>query len=214
MAHRFPLRATRSRFVAQCAILISLSLLSATGVFAEKADSTKPVRVEADRMLADDTKKESVFEGHVVVTQGTRQMRGDRVIVRQDAEGFQYGIAYGKPASFREKREGFEEYVEGFAERVEYDGKKELLQMFNSARLKKGDDEAKGEYISYNAKTEFFQVQGSQYGATTNPGADGKRVITIIQPKSKDQPPPAANKSQGGTTLKPEADLATGSKRK
>lgn len=171
-----------------------------TQAWAEKADREKPVQIEADKMLADDGKKESVFEGNVVVTQGTLQIKGDRVIVRQDAEGFQYGIAYGKPATFRQKRDGVDEYIDGYAERLEYDGKKDFLQMFSAARLTKGTDEVRGDYISYNAKNEFFQVVGGGKPAATPGNPDG-RVRAVIQPKPR-QPAGAEKTPPAGTPLK------------
>lgn len=179
-----------------------------TPAWAEKADREKPVQIEADKMLADDSKKESVFEGNVVVTQGTLQIKGDRVIVRQDSEGFQYGIAYGKPAAFRQKRDGVDEYIEGFAERLEYDGKKDFLQMFSSARLTKGTDEVRGDYISYNAKNEFFQVVGGGKPAATAGNPDG-RVRAVIIPKPRPAPGTERNSSpaSSGTTLKPSSAL-------
>jgi lipopolysaccharide export system protein LptA len=86
------------------------------------------VNIEADRLSLDGL-KESVFEGNVTLTQGSMSLRADRVVVRQDAGGFNYAFAYGKPAYFRQKREGLDEYVEGFAERMEYDGKQDKMQM-------------------------------------------------------------------------------------
>lgn len=169
---------------------------------AEKSDREKPVHIEADRMLLDDAKKQSVFEGNVVLTQGTLQLKGDRVIVRQDADGFQYGIAYGHPATFRQKREGHDEYIDGFAQRLEYDGKKDLLQMFIDARLTKGSDEVRGDYISYNASTEFFQVKGDNGGQASTAG--GGRVRAVIQPKPRPANGPAG---RPGTPLKSESSL-------
>lgn len=182
-----PPRAAGSR-----AALVACALLLAMGVaHAEKGDREKPVQIESDRMLIDDARKESVFEGNVVLTQGTMQLRGDRVVVRQDAEGFQYGTAYGKPASFRQKREGYDEYIEGFADRLEYDGRKDTLQMFALARITKGTDEVRGDYISYNAKTEFFQVVGGGKPAGTDGNPDG-RVRATILPKPKPAAPGTA----------------------
>jgi lipopolysaccharide export system protein LptA len=88
---------------------------------AEQTDRDKPVNIEADRLTIDDVKKESVFEGNVTVSQGTLLLKADRVVVKQDAGGFNYAYAYGKPAYFKQKREGYEEYVEGQGERLEYD---------------------------------------------------------------------------------------------
>src|SRR4249920_1028384 len=68
---------------------------------AEQTDRDKPVNIEADRLTIDDIKKESVFEGNVTVSQGTLLLKADKVIVRQDAGGFNYAYAYGKPAYFK-----------------------------------------------------------------------------------------------------------------
>ncbi len=71
-------------------------------------------------------------------------------VVRQDARGFKTGTTWGKPAYFRQKRDG-DEYVEGWAERIEYDGRADKVQMFNRASMKNGADEVRGNYISYDA---------------------------------------------------------------
>ena len=166
----------------------ALVLLAVLGLcpfaHAERGDRDKPVNLEADRVDLDDAKKEATFEGNVTLTQGTLQIKADKVIVKQDADGFQYGIAFGKPASFRQKREGFDEYIEGFAERLEYDGKVEKMQMFTNARIQRGGDEVRGDYIAYNSVTEFFQVIGGGKTASTSGNPQG-RVRAVIQPKPK-----------------------------
>jgi lipopolysaccharide export system protein LptA len=179
------LRAARNRAVAWCflAALVAPAL-------AERADRDKPVNLEADRVTIDDSRKIAVFEGNVVLTQGTLQIRGDRMQVRQDRDGFQHGTTWGHPAHFRQKREGFDEFIEGWAERIEYDGRAESVQMFDRAQLKRGQDEVRGNYISYDAKSEFFQVTGAGTAAAAN-GSEA-RVRAVIQPKSKEKPPAGA----------------------
>jgi lipopolysaccharide export system protein LptA len=172
------------------------------GASAEHADRDKPVNLDADRVDLDDAKKEAVFVGAVTLTQGTLTIKADKIIVKQDAEGFQYGIAYGNPAHFRQKREGFDEYIEGFSERLEYDGKADKMQMFTNARIQRGGDEVRGDYISYNAVTEFFQVIGA--GKSTTTGNPQGRVHAVIQPKPK---PGAPATSTGKVELKPSGSL-------
>lgn len=169
---------------------------------AERADRDKPVNLEADRVTIDDAKQTAVFEGNVVLTQGTLLIRGDRMEVRQDKEGFKNGVTWGTPAFFRQKREGFDEYIEGWAERLEYDGRIQTMQMFNSAQLTRGQDEVRGNYISYDARTEFFQVTGGGAQAAA-PGNPEGRVRAVIQPKPKAAPP--ASPPVG---LKPALDIA------
>ena len=174
-----------------------------SGASAERADRNKPVNLEADRVTVDDAKQIATFEGNVILTQGTLTIRGDKMIVRQDADGFKSGVAYGNLASFRQKREGYDEYIEGFAERLEYDGKKEKLEMFNRAYLKKTNDDVRGNYISYDAATEFFRVigGGKQAGTASNPEG---RVRAVIHPKSKG---PASSEAPP-VTLKPSPAVA------
>jgi lipopolysaccharide export system protein LptA len=163
--------------------LLAMLLAAAPAAHAEKADRDKPINLEADTANVDDAKKVSVYEGNVVLTQGTLMIRADKLVVQEDAEGFQYGTAYGNPASFRQKREGFDEYIEGYGLRIEYDQKKDLVQLFTHARMKRNQDEARGNYISYDGKTEFFQViGGKEYATPSNPKG---RVRTILQPKKK-----------------------------
>ena len=40
------------------------------------------------------------------------------------------------------------------------------MQMFTNAEIRKGTDEVKGDYISYDAVTEFYQVIGGPSVAT------------------------------------------------
>jgi lipopolysaccharide export system protein LptA len=164
---------------------VLLAALAGPGIArAERADSEKPVNVESDRLTADDIKKVSVFEGRVVVTQGTRILRADRVTIRQDPEGFTHAVAEGKPATFREKRDGtVDEWIDGEAERIEYDGKKEFVELFTKARLNRDKDEVRGNYISYDQKADFVQVQNSKE-FVPSPGREG-RVRAVLQPKPK-----------------------------
>ncbi len=154
---------------------------------AEKADRGKPVNIEADRVTVDDKNKIHIFEGHVVLTQGTLTIRSDKLVVSQDAEGYQRGIATGGEdglARFRQKREGKNEWVEGEGERIEHDARSELSQFFLRAHVKSADDEVRGQYIQFNGVTETYLVTNGP-NATTLPSQQG-RVQVTIQPKKKD----------------------------
>ncbi len=168
---------------AVAALAIGLAMLAvACPAGAERADRDKPVNIEADRMNADDAQKTAVFEGRVVLTQGTLLIRADRLTLRQDKEGFQYGVALGKPATFRQKREGSGDYIDGEAERIEYDGRADRIQLFNRARLRRDSgDDVRGNYISYDSRTEFFSVQAAK-GAPAE-SRDG-RVRAVIMPRT------------------------------
>ena len=185
-----------------CALGMVVNVLLAPPAFAERADREKPVTLEADKMSVDDLSKVQVYEGRVVLLQGTLSIRADKIVVKQDADGFRHGIATGKPgnlASFREKREGVDEYVEGWAERIEYDAKGDKAELFVQARLKRDLDEVRGNYISYDGKTEYFLVNSG--GASASGSNPQGRVRAVIQPKKKEVS--AAKMERGDLNLKP-----------
>lgn len=165
-------------------LLLVLGLLMPLSATAERGDREKPINVESDRVTVDDARQISVFEGNVVLTQGTMVIRGDRMEVRQDKEGFKHGTVWGKRAYFRQKRDGASDLIEGWAERVEYDSRADKLQLFTRAALKRGDDDVSGDYISYDAATEFFQVIGGG-GKAATPNNPAGRVRTVLQPKAR-----------------------------
>lgn len=161
--------------------------LAAAVAFAEKADRGKPVNLEADKVTVDDRNKVHVYEGNVILTQGTLIIRAAKVVVTQDLEGYQRGVAHGPAgglAKFRQKREGRNDYVDGEGERIEHDAKSEITQFFNKAWVRSGQDEVRGEYIQYNGLTENYLVTNGP-NATVIPGQQGGgRVRAVIMPKS------------------------------
>lgn len=152
---------------------------------AELADREKPVNIEANSLTVDDRNKVHVFEGNVVLTQGSLVIKGDRLVVTQGPDGFQTGVATGsdkRPATFRQKREGSNEFVEGEAERIEYDSRAERARLFNQARVESGGDEVRGHYIEYDALSEKYVVT-NQPATSSATAAGDSRVRAVIQPK-------------------------------
>ena len=162
--------------------------IAAASALAEKADKDKPVNIEADRVSVDDVKKVQVFEGNVQLVKGTLVIRAERIVVTQDDDGYQRGVATGtagQPPRFRQKREGQDDYIEGEAERIEHDAKGERTEFFNRAWVKSGLDEVRGQFISYDARSERYFVTSGPNGTRAQPGS-GERVRAVIQPRNKE----------------------------
>ncbi|HTG96551.1 MAG TPA: lipopolysaccharide transport periplasmic protein LptA [Burkholderiales bacterium] len=164
--------------------LALLLLVLAAPALAEKADRDKPTQVEANKMSADDARRLNIFEGDVVVTKGTIRLTAEKLIVRQDAEGFQLATATGKPAKFRQRQDakpGEKEgiWVEGEALRIELDDKNQKIELFDKARVNRGGDEVAGDYIFVDQRADFYQVSSGKSGAGEKPG----RVKAVIQSK-------------------------------
>ncbi len=141
--------------------------------------------MEADRVTIDDTKKISTFEGNVQMRQGTLFIEASKIVVIQDKKGNNQLTASGQLVQFRQKREGVNEYIEGFGERIEYDSLAEIANIFGQARIKREGDDVQGEHIIYNTKTGVFKVFGANNQNPEIPGISKKgRVTVIIQPKA------------------------------
>jgi lipopolysaccharide export system protein LptA len=151
--------------------------------FAESADRDKPIELEADTVTVNDAKKISTYAGNVILTQGTLIIKADKLIVREDKEGFQHSTSTGNPTTFKQKREGVNEYMEGSAQRIEYDGRMDKVQLYTRAWVKRGEDIVHGDYISYDANAEYAEVIGGT--KTENGVTSSGRVKAIIQPKNK-----------------------------
>lgn len=172
-------------------LLIGLAFAPAQ---AQKADRNQPLSFAADSARVDELKQINILSGNVEITKGSIVIRADRVEVRQTPEGYQSAVATGwasKRAYFRQKREGSDEYLEGEAEKLEYDGSSDTVRLVNQAVMRRfrGStlaDEVSGSTISYDNRTEVFQVVGGPASAAA-PG----RVRGVLTPREAPASAPA-----------------------
>lgn len=160
-------------------VLPLILVLASGGVLAEKADRNRPIQIEADSVRMDDMHKVAVYEGNVILVQGTLNIAADRIDVRQDEQGMTAGEATGHPVRFQQKMEGRDEFIEARARRIEYDARSEVMKLIGDAYLKQGGDELRGGFIVYDVRAESYRAQGSE------PNNDKGRVRAIIRPRTK-----------------------------
>jgi len=182
------------KLIVACMLLCTSLLGFNKAVFAEAADRDKPIDLEADSVKVDDAKQTSTYTGNVILTQGTLVIHADKLIVREDNEGFQHSTSLGNPTTFKQKREGKNEYMEGSAQRIEYDGRMDKVQLYTKAWVKRGEDIVHGDYIMYDANAEYAEVIGGGSQSATS-GTPNGRVRAVIQPKNK----PATTQTSGST---------------
>ncbi len=179
------------------ALLTTLCLAWANYAGAEVADRDKPIDLEADSVKVDDAKQISTYTGNVVLSQGSLVIHADSLIVREDSGGFQHSTALGNPTTFKQKLEGKNEYIQGSAQRIEYDGRMDKVQLYRKASVKRGEDTVQGDYISYDANAEYAEVIGGKKSLEGGPSSG--RVRAIIQPKNKTPSKPASDAAKALT---------------
>jgi len=208
-------------------IVLSALALASWGARAEKADRNKPMNIEADALRHDELQQTSVFTGRVVLTKGTMVLRGARLDVRQDPDGFQYGVVTaepGKRAFFRQKRDTVagapDEFVEGEGQTIEYDGRAETVKLIGRAELRRYreatlTDEMAGAVIFYNSVSDVLTVDGQRTAQNgTASGTPGGRVRAVLAPKEPAagaaRPAAPAPAASPAPALRPSTDLGNG----
>jgi lipopolysaccharide export system protein LptA len=191
-------------------VIACLALGLAGGAMAETADKGKPITFSADGAEVNYETGSGILKGNVIITQGTITIRANRIEFKQNPDNSLSATAFGNPLAFRQKRDGMDAYDEGWAQRAVYDGAKEHLELFDNAILKRGTDEIRSNYITYNSKTELFKAEGRP-STTPIAGEAGRndRVRGTFQPKETPQPGKAPSpKSNPPLSLSPSGELA------
>lgn len=184
--HRLHSRDTRRRALGALAAAAWVAL-AGLPAHAEQADRSKPMIIEADQTGTLDLQKQTlVATGNVVVSKGTMKIRADRIEVHQTPAGYDIATAYGTPghpATFRQKREGVDEYITGEADRLEYNGVKDTVRFVGNAAVRRLRgatlaDEITGNLVTYDGTTEVFRVSGGATPSASNPGGRVRAVLT------------------------------------
>lgn len=166
----------------------ALSLASLTAS-AERADSLKQAKIDFNNAHIDEVTQTRTFTGNVVLTRGTMIIKADKAVLTESPEGYMavtLTAAPGQPATFRQKRDGGPDlWVEGQAQRIEYDERTELVKLFSNAVVKQLEgkrmtSEVNGPFISYDNRTEQANVFNDTSGES-KPG--GGRGTIIIAPR-------------------------------
>lgn len=170
------------------AVIAALGLMLARPALAERADRDKPLVLEADNASYDDVKQIYTLTGNVILTKGTMVLKSDAAELRTDPEGYQYAIATAKPgrqAYIRQKRDNVDEYMDGWGDRIEYDGKQEVSKLIGRARMArlqgaKVVDEIRGAVLTYDSRNEYYTAAG---GGDASAGTSTGRVRAVLSPR-------------------------------
>ena len=191
------------RVLAAAAALLGLAV--APGARAEHADRTRQIEVTSAQAAADNLHQTAEFSGDVVVSQGTLEIRADRVQMRQGANGERLGFAYGKtgaPVRFRQHGDKPDEWSEGQADRVEYDSTANEVRLIGAASLRNLSgavvtQQVYSDVITYDTARDTVSSTHAAQDAGSRPAP---RVKVVFAPRSTPSADPA---SAGSTPAQP-----------
>lgn len=177
-------RTSTSRLAA--AGLAALALLAAGTAWALSSDKSQPINVQADHgdFIADanDTSSgTSVYTGHVVITQGSIVITGDKAVMRVVSNELRSADVTGAPATFQQQPDQGE-LIHGVSQELTYDASLDDVNLITQARLEQGLRLMTADHIHYNTDTQHMIAQSTSQ--------DG-RVHVTFPPKSATAKAPA-----------------------
>lgn len=165
-------------------IVFSILAVIAAPTRALSTDKNQPIEVHADKFNGDEVKQTAVYYGNVVVDQGSMNLTGARLDLAITPKGYRRATITGSPARFKQQRDpktkGVEEWVHAHASRITYDEETDKITLEGKAQLSRSEngqqkDMTSGERIVYDMRNARSEVHSGE----------GKRVTTIIAPRSK-----------------------------
>ena len=156
-------------------------------VFALSTDRDQPASIEADDIEFDFKKGVRTYKNNVYIVQGSLRLKADNLVTNYDDGELSLATATGSLAQFKQRPDDKPDDVEGWAETIVVDQKKNIITLLGQAALRQGADTARGETIIYNMATDTLKVQGG--GKLKQAGEDGQAAPEID--KEQFSPPPA-----------------------
>lgn len=185
------------------ALGFSVQLLGVSA-FAENADRTKEMVVQAIVGEFDHGAGVYVITKDVTITQGTLKVTSNKGTVTRRANGTYQSSLQGGPVCFRQRTEKGD-WAQGIADRAEHDNATGIVELFGSAKLFVGDNEERANYIVYNTQTSKAEARESKDRKT-----EGRGVTFVLPPSpaEPDAPAAATDSASGDAAAKPPAKAA------
>lgn len=145
-----------------------------------QSDRDQPMRLEADSVSIDDATGVSLYEGNVVITQGSLKLWADRLWIHRRNGKTEKIISEGNPTRFRQLQDDSGEEVRGQARRAEFFVDRDELMFYDNALLEQGSDQFRSDRILYNRRTAQVRAGSSAKGK--------ERVQVTIEPRKPASP--------------------------
>jgi lipopolysaccharide export system protein LptA len=161
--------------------LLLLCLLLPGPALALSGDRDQPMNLEADSVSIDEETGVSLYEGNVVITQGSLKLWADKLWIHRRDGKTKKMVSEGQPTHFRQLTDDQQE-IKGRALRAEFYIDRDELLLFDEAVLEQGADQFRSDRIVYNRANAKVRAGAS---------ADGKqRVRVIIEPSQTPEQTP------------------------
>lgn len=145
------------------AILLAIFCLSANS-WALSTDKDQPVSIEADSVDIDETKETAIYQGNVILIQGSINLKAKKVIVYNFQSDNAHIVATGNQVSFSQKPDNSPDLIKGRANKAEYGINSARLELTGKASLVKGKNTFRNDKIIYDREKAVVKAGTSAKG--------------------------------------------------
>ena len=165
-------------------LLFFLTISLSNSALALSTDRQQPINVEADTASIDNLKGIAIYEGNVIVTQGSIRLTAEKVTLnyskKQEIEKL---IAEGKIARFKQRLDNGED-ITAQAKLMEYNALQSMLYLKRAAKLQKSRDgnnsyTSTAPYITYDTKAGLIKANQGGRGSSRKNG----RIKMTLKPQ-------------------------------
>ena len=141
------------------------------------SDANQPIKIESDRAERNDKKGTTVYEGSVIIRQGTIKIRADKVIVYTERGQVDRIVCIGKPAHYQQQPKPQDSLLLASADTIEYYLAADRIDLLKNASLKQNGTTITGEKINYDLKAEVVKASSSD--------TSKERIQMVIPPSNQ-----------------------------
>ena len=144
-----------------------MALFFSTFAFALSEDADRPIEIEAESVMVDETTGFNEFVGDAEVKQGSLVMTAEIIQVQTNADGVESMIAKGtieKPAKYIQSQENQARLIEATANLITYNVNEGMIYLVGDAFLVQGFDSFSGDSLTYDINNDKVLVKGSEDG--------------------------------------------------
>jgi lipopolysaccharide export system protein LptA len=158
---------------------LSLMLLACvpTAAWALPEDTKQSIHVQADTVEIDDRRGVSVYQGNVVLTQGSIILRADKLTVHHPQRQMEKAIAEGNPARYQQDMDTKGSQVKAQSSMMEYSATDRVLVLSGRAQVWQDGNQFNGSRIEYDLKTDVVYAKRGESAQ--------ERVEVTIQPSKR-----------------------------
>jgi len=139
-------------------------LLVSSLAVALDSDKNAPIAIDSDSTSIDFRTGKRVLTGNVEVSQGTLNIKADKIVLTYKGNELDTVTATGKPVKFKQLPEGSKEMVYGESITLKLEQAKNLITLKKKAKITQGANVITGKVIYYNMKTSKMTIKGQSSG--------------------------------------------------